>query len=130
MKFRIGFVSNSSACSFLITNKTDEDKSLFDFLKEANPSFYEKIKKHDWNYNDYGDNYYESKKEFFLRIFKIINKENNTPEDNENQIIYKGEHEYQFGDGEGYEIAEIFEKALGLKSGGYETKSFKWESHN
>lgn len=34
MKMRIGFISNSSSCSFTICNKTDEIKTLVDFIKE------------------------------------------------------------------------------------------------
>lgn len=35
MKFRIGFVSNSSSTAFMITNLTDEVKTLLDFVEET-----------------------------------------------------------------------------------------------
>lgn len=34
MKIRLGFVSNSSSCSFLITNNSKTEKSLLNFVQE------------------------------------------------------------------------------------------------
>ena len=48
MKTRNGFVSNSSSSSFIITNKSDRNISLVDFVKE-NPQLVQ-----EWNdYYDY-----------------------------------------------------------------------------
>ena len=35
MKIRNGFVSNSSSSSFIITNKTNEKKSILDFARQT-----------------------------------------------------------------------------------------------
>ena len=49
MKTRNGFISNSSSSSFIITNTSDEPKTLVDFVKE-NPQLVEEFcKEYDWN---------------------------------------------------------------------------------
>jgi hypothetical protein len=35
MKAKLGFISNSSSCSFVIKNQTDEHKDIRDFAKET-----------------------------------------------------------------------------------------------
>jgi hypothetical protein len=42
MKTRLAFVSNSSSCSFIIKNRTNEKKTLVDFVEE-NPSLVEEF---------------------------------------------------------------------------------------
>jgi hypothetical protein len=37
MKIRSGFVSNSSSTSYYITNRTDQDLTLEDFVRDAGP---------------------------------------------------------------------------------------------
>ena len=52
MKIRQGFVSNSSSTSFMITNKSNEKKTLVDFVKET-PHIIEEFKKaFDWYADD------------------------------------------------------------------------------
>jgi hypothetical protein len=56
MKFHQGFISNSSSCSFIITNISKEEKTLVDFVKE-NPHIIEEFcKKYDWHKPEDGYN--------------------------------------------------------------------------
>ena len=54
MKLRQGFVSNSSSCSFLITNTSDKTLTLADFVKE-NPQIIKEYLDEYWE-GQYGPN--------------------------------------------------------------------------
>lgn len=110
MKTRIGFVSNSSSTSFIITNKTSKIKTLVDFVKE-NPHIVEEfIKEYDWN-----------KKEKF-------NQENLIKSAQANNIKFKPKEskECVFGDEDGTIIGYVFDYML--RTGG-SSKSFRWKFH-
>lgn len=49
MKLRIGWVSNSSSCSFYITNKTDQIKTMKEFAEETKYLVDEYNKRYYWN---------------------------------------------------------------------------------
>ena len=104
MKVRIGFVSNSSSTSFVITNLTNEKKSIADFVKE-NPQLI----------NQFNDEYsYEYSFDEALESAKNNYDEILTP---------NGETLVVFGDCQGTVLGVIFDYIL--RDGG-ESKSFKW----
>lgn len=49
MRFRNGFVSNSSSCSFVIKNQTGDTKNMEDFALETGHLVKEFNKEYDWN---------------------------------------------------------------------------------
>ncbi|MEK6833248.1 MAG: hypothetical protein AABY32_04320 [Nanoarchaeota archaeon] len=106
MKYRTGFVSNSSSTAFMITNKSNEDKSLLDFAEEVH-----------FLYDQFFEQYPLStvgmtKKKFFKSAKK------------RNQIIAKGEFEYDYGDEDYDVVGRVFDYML--RDGG-ETENFKWK---
>jgi len=52
MKFKIGFVTNSSSTAFIIVNTSNESKTLVDFVLE-NPQLIEQFKnEYSWHKDD------------------------------------------------------------------------------
>jgi hypothetical protein len=107
MKRKVSFVTNSSSTSYIITNKTKENKSLVDFVTE-NPHLIEKFKKmYSWHEDDP-----EMTQEMLLNSAK------------ENNITFKpGKNNCAFGDEEGTLIGQVFDYIL--REGG-SSKSFSW----
>ena len=48
MKIRFGFVSNSSSTAFIIWNKTNENRTLVDFVKENPQLLSNFLENYDW----------------------------------------------------------------------------------
>lgn len=85
MKIREGYVSNSSSTSFLITNKTNEKRTLVDFVKE-NPHLIEEfVNYYDWHKGD-PDYTYDS-------LLLSAAQENYVFEPNEEKVCTFGDHD-------------------------------------
>jgi hypothetical protein len=107
MKKRNGFVSNSSSSSFIITNKSDRDLSLVDFVRE-NPQLVEQ-----WR-SIYGSgDYNQDTQEELLESAEMNNFD----------FPANSSDEYIFGDEEGTKVGKIFDYIL--RDGG-ESENFKW----
>ena len=108
MKIRNGFVSNSSSTAFIITNTSNEVKTLVDFVTE-NPQLIEEFKEqYEW---------YKDNPEYI--------QENLIKSAEENYIEFSpGRPEYcVFGDEDGTLIGKIFDYIL--RDGGT-SESFNW----
>jgi hypothetical protein len=111
MKIRNGFVSNSSSSSFIIINKSDNDLSLVDFVKE-NPTLIQ----------DFLDEYYWNKDDSeYTQENMII-----SAEQNDYIIPANSSDEYKFGDEDGTLIGKVFDYIL--RNGGT-SENFEWYSY-
>jgi len=106
MKIRNGFVSNSSSTSFIITNTSDETKTIEDFVKE-NLHLID-------DFNDYYDDDYSYE--------EVIDSAKKDYDD----VIFSGKERKNviFGDEEGTVLGRIFDYIL--RDGG-ESESFTWK---
>ncbi|KKL98826.1 hypothetical protein LCGC14_1820510 [marine sediment metagenome] len=103
MKTRNGFVSNSSSSSFVITNTSDETKTLVDFVRE-NPQLVE-LWKQEYDGGDTLGNLIKS------------------AEENDFDLL-PGDNSCVFGDRQGTTIGRVFDYIL--RSGG-KSENFIWE---
>jgi len=111
MKIRLDFVTNSSSTSFIIINKSNEVKTLVDFVKENPQLIAEFVTEYDWYAKD--PNYNQE------RLIESAEKENFN-------FIPSSSGKYTFGDEDGTLIGHVFDYIL--RNGG-ESENFKWRYH-
>ena len=109
MKTRTGLVSNSSSSSFIITNTTDKEMTLVDFVKENKHLLSDFLSQYSWH-----------KEESRFNQRNMINGAK-TLDINFNP---KQQLRLTFGDEQGSVIGAVYDYML--RQGG-KSKSFKWK---
>ena len=102
MKKRHNFVSNSSSCSFIITNKTNDKLTLVDFVKE-----------NEWLIKDFNAGY-----EYSYTLKEVIKNA-----EERNEVFSPGKNLAIYGDEYGDALGRIYDYIL--REGGTSPR-FRW----
>jgi hypothetical protein len=110
MKMKLDHVTNSSSTSYMITNKTDKELSLAEFVKE-NPHLVE-----FWR-----QSYGYTEEDGFTQEQLVKDAEKRNP-------LGSGENHVTFGDNQGDHLGHAFDYILRDYPG--ESERFKWRKHS
>ena len=109
MKTRTSFVSNSSSCSFIITNKTEQSLSIGDFARENINLLLEYYDRYGWEKDNLN---YDALKNFL-----------ESADDLHDEPLLPGNNYITFGDEQGTAIGRIYDYIL--RDGGKSAR-FSW----
>lgn len=120
MKFRDGFVSNSSSTSYVIKNISNEPKSLLDFANEVSYLVDEYNKKYKYSSHHTIEQFINSA-ENYIPNYRLIYDKNKT------SLLPNEEAIWEFADESGCSIGIVLDYML--RPGG-KTESFEWKVYS
>jgi hypothetical protein len=118
MKLRTGFISNSSATSFTITNISNKKKTTADFVREVGEEILKNFER------DYGHNSLPCRDDEGVTLEQLIKE---AKSGSYHKVFKPGQsRNMAFGDEQGPALGHLFDYSL--RDGG-KSKSFTWKFH-